>query len=250
MRLVGLVVLSALIGAAAALAVAMGLGLRGVQKPDEAALRQVVRDTLASEPELVVGALQAIDQQRQAANDGARTQALAANKDAIYADPNSPSVGPANASVTIVEFFDYRCPYCKRVAPDIASLLASDADLRIVYKEFPILGPESLVASRAALAAQRQGKYREMHEALIASKGEMSEAEILATAQSVGLDVERLKTDMDDPAIMDQLKQVHALAQALNIDGTPAFFFGARFVGGAVSLDQMRQLIQEARQQG
>jgi protein-disulfide isomerase len=250
MRLVGLVVLSALVGAAAALAVVMGLGPRGAQMPDESALRQVVRDTLASEPQLVVGALQAIDQQRQAASDSARTQALAANKDAIYTDPNSPSVGPANASVTIVEFFDYRCPYCKRVAPDIATLLASDPDLRIVYKEFPILGPESLVASRAALTAQRQGKYREMHEALIASKGAFSEAEILATAQSVGLDVERLKTDMNDPAIMDQLKQVHALAQALNIDGTPAFFFGARFVGGAVSLDQMRQLIQEARQQG
>jgi len=250
MRLVGLVVLSALIGAAAALAVVLGLGHRSVPQPDEAALRQVVRDTLASEPQLVVGALQAIDQQRQAASDSARIQAVAANKDAIYADPNSPSVGPADASVTIVEFFDYRCPYCKRVAPDIASLLASDPDLRIVYKEFPILGPESLVASRAALAAQRQGKYREMHEALIANKGELSEAEILATAQSVGLDLERLKTDMSDPAIMDQLKQVHALAQTLNIDGTPAFFFGARFVGGAVSLDQMKQLVQDARRQG
>ena len=250
MRLVGLAVLSALIGAAAALAVVMGLGLRGGAKPDDAALRQIVRDTLANEPQLVVGALQAIDQQRQAASDGARMAAVAANKDAIYADPNSPSVGPANASVTIVEFFDYRCPYCKRVAPDIASLLASDADLRIVYKEFPILGPESLIASRAALAAQRQGKYREMHEALIASKGEFSEAEILATAQGIGLDVERLKTDMNDPAIMDQLKQVHALAQALNIDGTPAFLFGAHFVGGAISIDQMKQLIQEARQQG
>jgi protein-disulfide isomerase len=250
MRLVGLAVLSALIGAAAALAVVMGLGLRGGAKPDDAALRQIVRDTLASEPQLVVGALQAIDQQRQAASDGARMAAVAANKDAIYADPNSPSVGPANASVTIVEFFDYRCPYCKRVAPDIASLLASDSDLRVVYKEFPILGPESLIASRAALAAQRQGKYREMHEALIANKGELSEAEILATAQGIGLDVERLKTDMNDPAIMDQLKQVHSLAQALNIDGTPAFLFGAHFVGGAISIDQMKQLIQEARQQG
>lgn len=250
MRLVGLAVLSALIGAAAALAVTFGLGPLSKPKPDDAALRQIVRDTLASEPQLVVGALQALDQQRQAASDGARTAAIAANKDAIYADPNSPSIGPADASVTIVEFFDYRCPYCKHVAPDIASLLASDTDLRIVYKEFPILGPESVVASRAALAAQRQGKYREMHEALIAQKGEFTDAEILATAQSVGLDVERLKTDMNDPAIMDQLKQVNSLAQTLKIDGTPAFLFGAHFVGGAVSIDRMKQLIQQARQQG
>ncbi|HWA45667.1 MAG TPA: DsbA family protein [Hypericibacter adhaerens] len=250
MRLVGLAILSAAIGAAAALAVVLGLGLHGGALPDEAALRQIVRDTLTAEPQLVVGALQALDQQRQAASDSARMAAVAANKDAIYADPNSPSVGPANASVTIVEFFDYRCPYCKRVAPDIASLLAGDPDLRIVYKEFPILGPESLVASRAALAAQRQGKYREMHEALIAQKGELTDEEIMATAQSVGLDIERLKTDMDDPAVMEQLQQVHNLAQTLNIDGTPAFFFGAHFVGGAISVDQMKQLIEQARQQG
>jgi protein-disulfide isomerase len=249
MRLIGLAILSALIGAAAALAVMMELDHRAA-KPDEAALRQIVRDTLTTEPQLVMGALQALDQQRQAASDSARMAAVAANKDAIYADPNSPSIGPANASVTIVEFFDYRCPYCKRVAPDIASLLASDSDLRIVYKEFPILGPESLVASRAALAAQRQGKYREMHEALIAHQGEFTDDEILAIAQNAGLDVEQLKTDMNDPAIMDQLKQVHNLAQALKIDGTPAFLFGAHFVGGAISVDQMKQLIQQAREQG
>jgi protein-disulfide isomerase len=250
MRLVGLAVLSALVGAAAALAVVMGLGHKLAPQPDERALRQIVRDTLSSEPQLVVGALQALDQQRQAASDSARMAAVSANKDAIYADPNSPSIGPANASVTIVEFFDYRCPYCKRVAPDIASLLASDPDLRIVYKEFPILGPESLMASKAALAAQRQGKYREMHEALISQKGELTNEQILALAQGAGLDVERLKTDMEDPAITDQLKQVHALAQALNIDGTPAFLFGPHFVGGAVSIDRMKQLIQQAREQG
>jgi protein-disulfide isomerase len=248
MRSIGLAGVSALIGAAAALAVVMGLGHMAAPKPDEAALRQIVRDTLTNEPQLVVGALQALDQQRQNASDSARMAAVAANKDAIYADPNSPSIGPANASVTIVEFFDYRCPYCKRVAPDIASLLASDSDLRIVYKEFPILGPESLVASKAALAAQKQGKYREMHEALIAQKGELTDDAILSLAQGAGLDVVRLKADMEDPAIMEQLKQVHELAQALNIDGTPAFLFGAHFVGGAISIDQMKQLIQQARQ--
>jgi protein-disulfide isomerase len=250
MRSVVLAALSAVIGAAAATMVLLVAGRLQTPTFDEAVVRQAVRDTLNAEPELVMGALQAIEQRRQATTDAARAAAVAAHRDALYADPATPSVGPADASVTIVEFFDYRCPYCKRVAPDLATLLRNDGDLRIVYKEWPILGPQSVYAAKAALAAQRQGKYREMHEALIGLKGELGEEQVLATAQALGLDVEHLMQDMQDPAIADQLERVRILAEALQIDGTPAFLFGGRFVGGAVSLEQMQELVKAARQQG
>jgi protein-disulfide isomerase len=165
----------------------------------------------------------------------------------IFDDPDAPIAGNPTGDVSLVEFFDYRCPYCKQVEPALEKLLAEDKRLRLVYKEFPVLGPDSLTASKAALAARKQGKYDAMHRALMAVKGQLDDAAIFKVAGSVGLDVARLNRDMADPEITRMLKNNHQLADALDIRGTPAFIIGEEIIPGAVDVDTLRDMIEAAR---
>ena len=150
--------------------------------------------------------------------------------------------------MTIVEFFDYRCPYCKQVVGALTQLLNDDRKLRLVFKEFPILGPDSVVAARAALAAHVQGKYHAMHEALMRARGTLDETTVLKIATSVGLDATRLQSDMNKPEIAASLDRNHRLARDLAINGTPAFVIGNHVVPGAVDLETLKKLVAEARQ--
>ena len=149
--------------------------------------------------------------------------------------------------MTVVEFFDYRCPYCKAVAKDMIATLQAEGDVRIVFKEFPILGPESELAAKAALAARRQDKYLPFHQALMAYKGQLDEAAIHDVAEDVGLDVEQLQEDMAAPAIADVISRNIALANALSIGGTPAFVVGDTLVPGAVDMKTLRDMVAKAR---
>jgi protein-disulfide isomerase len=157
--------------------------------------------------------------------------------------------GNPDGDVTLVEFFDYNCPYCRSVAPVMNEAEAADSQLRIVYKEFPILGPNSVYAAKAALAAHRQGHYLAFHQALMQANGKADSNLVLAVAAEVGLDAERLKTDMEDPAIQEAIDRNLALAQALRITGTPGFVVGRQILRGAVDLKTLQQVIQEARAQ-
>src|SRR5262249_9457414 len=172
---------------------------------------------------------------------------ISRRQDELVRDPASPVAGNPQGDVTIVEFFDYRCPYCKQVEPHLEALLKEDPKLRIVYKEFPVLGPESLYAARMALAAQKQGKYTAFHDAMMAAKGQITQETILTVARSAGVDVARAKTDMAAPDIQEIIKRNYALADALDIQGTPAFIVGDTLVPGATDLDNLRRLIAEAR---
>jgi protein-disulfide isomerase len=158
-------------------------------------------------------------------------QRVAARWPLLAEDAASPAIGPARASVTIVEFFDYACPYCKAAEPRLAALLAADPDLRLVPIEFPILTPQSLVASRAALAAMRQGKYAPFHQRLMQREGQLSEDGIFETAQAVGLDMARLKRDMADPAIADRLIANFNLARGIRAFQTPTFIVNGKVLG-------------------
>jgi len=149
--------------------------------------------------------------------------------------------------VTLVEFFDYQCGYCKAVHADVRRLLDTDGKVRLVYKEFPILGPASVTASRAALAAQRQGKYDALHVALMENRGQLDDDKIYRIAGSVGLNVDQLKKDMQAPEINDVLQRNLRLASELNIRGTPAFVVGDQIIPGAVSLDKLKELIAAGR---
>jgi protein-disulfide isomerase len=149
----------------------------------------------------------------------------------------------------LVEFFDYNCPYCRRVAPTVVELEEADPDLRLVYKEFPILGPSSQLAARAALASRRQGKYVPFHNALMQATEQVAEETVMETARAVGLDTERLDQDMRDPAIEDAIARNLQLANALGITGTPSFVIGHEVVPGAVDLRTLQSLIARARRE-
>lgn len=146
-----------------------------------------------------------------------------------------------------MEFFDYNCPYCRQVAPYMTKAETSDPKLRIVYKEFPILGANSTFAAKAALAAHRQGKYAAFHRALMEAKGTLTENGVLEVAGRIGLDIVRLKADMADPKIQAAIDRNLALARALNINGTPGFVVGEQIAPGALDLATMERLISEAR---
>lgn len=147
----------------------------------------------------------------------------------------------------MVEFFDYRCGYCKKMLPDIRRLLQSETGIRLIFKDLPILGPDSIVAARAALASRLQGKYEAYHFALMDTKGTFTETRVLAIAKEVGLDVERLQRDMHNPRIEAQIDANLALAKKLNIRGTPTLIIGDTFVPGSVDFDTMKKLVDKAR---
>src|SRR6266403_3556178 len=132
--------------------------------------------------------------------------AVAARRHEVVDDPDAPVAGNPKGNATLVEFFDYRCPYCKQVEPSLEALLGEDRQLRLVYKEFPVLGPESVTASKAALAARKQGKYDAFHRAMMTIKGQINDTAVYKTAESVGVDVDRLKRDMGAPEIARALK--------------------------------------------
>lgn len=210
-------------------------------------IEKIVREYLLKNPEVIFEAVerhQAQEREKQA--ERART-AIVERKKELFEDPASPVAGNLQGDVTLVEFFDYRCGHCKRFAPTLTKLLEQDSNVRVVYKEFPILGPQSVVAARAALAARAQERYHAFHKALMDAKGALGEEEIMKIANSVGVDTERLKEDMKDPAIQKTIQRNYELAQALGITGTPALIVADELVPGAVPLEVLRDKIAQAR---
>lgn len=212
------------------------------------AIEAIVHDYLLSHPEVLVEALNEAEKKLRLAAHEKAQQELAAHRRQVFADPATPVGGNPEGNATIVEFFDYSCPYCKGIEPKLEQLLAKDHNLRLVYKEFPVLGPESVVAARAALAANRQGKYGAFHDAMMALKGPFDDERIYQVARSVGLDVARLKRDMASPQIGAALKANFTLADALDVHGTPTFIIGKEIVPGAVDTARLEHLIAAARQ--
>lgn len=206
-----------------------------------------IHDYLMNHPEVIILAVQELEarKERDALNDAQET--LKARADEIFRNPGSPVGGNAQGDVTLVEFFDYNCPYCRRMAPILMEAEAADPQLRIVFKEFPILGPSSEFAAKVALASQRQGKYEAFHHALMTVKQKVDESVVLATAASAGLDVARLKADMQDPAIQAEIEHNLALATALRITGTPGFVIGDQILRGATELNVLQAMVGQAR---
>lgn len=211
------------------------------------AIRQIVRDYLVEHPEVLLEAQQVLVERRRQAADNQARNAIDANADELYRDPESPVGGNADGRITLVEFFDYRCSHCRRTKPVLDQLLNEHGDVRIVYKEFPILGEDSVRAAKAALAARNQGKYFALHNALMAASGTFTRARIMEVAAQVGLDTARLSEDMNDPAIVETLRRNHRLAGALGIEGTPNFVLEDQLIRGAPNLSQFHDLIADAR---
>ena len=212
------------------------------------AIRQIIREYLLEHPELLIEVQQALQARRAAQEAEQAREAIRFYRDELLSDPEAPVGGNPDGAITLVEFFDYRCSYCRRVKPTVETLLAENDDLRFVFKEFPILGPESTMAAYAALAARSQGNYEAFHWALMEAEGSFDRDHIFSVARSVGLDTEQLARDMEDPALDGLIEKNAALASALGISGTPAFVVGDRLIGGALPLEHFRVAIAEARQ--
>jgi protein-disulfide isomerase len=213
----------------------------------EKAVERVVHDYLVKHPDVLMEAMQAAEAKAKAQKEASIEQTIRDRHHDIFDDPDAQVGGNPRGDVTIVEFFDYRCPYCKEVQPHLESLLKSDRHLRVIYKEFPILGPVSVYASKIALAARAQGKYLAFHRAMMDEKGTITDEVVLAVARSVGVDVAKAKAAMDAPRIAAVIKKDYALADALNIDGTPAFIIAGKLYNGALDFDRLKRLVAEAR---
>jgi protein-disulfide isomerase len=244
--------LSHLTAAALAAALALPAAAQDALTPEqEAAVDARIRAYLLENPEIVMEALEELDARRQAVAAANDAELIAANADALFEDAGALVLGNPEGDVTLVEFSDYRCGYCKAAFPQLLELLESDGNIRVVLKEFPILGPDSLTAARAALAASRIAPelYRPFHDAMMEHRGALDEAAVFRLAERTGLDPADLRAAMADASteIDAQIRATYDLARALGIEGTPSFVIGDRILRGLVPMDQMRVLVEEAR---
>ena len=212
-------------------------------------MEQVVHEYLLKNPEVIIEAFDVYRKREQQAAIVRQRDAMKAMEQNLNKNPNDPMMGNPDGDVTVVEFFDYRCGYCKRVFDDIQTLIKEDGNIRYVLKEFPILGPNSVYASRAALAVwlHQKDKYVPFHTALMKSKGNLDEAKILNLAQQAGVDTAALRTQINAPLVDETLAATAEQATALNITGTPGFVIGGTVQPGAISLDTMKELVSAAR---
>jgi protein-disulfide isomerase len=239
-----------LLGAALGLALAMAAhaeGTAGFTPEQRQEVVGILREALRQDPSILRDALVALEAAETRDREGAMRAAVAAHADALFRDPADPVRGNPQGAVTLVEFFDARCGYCKQLHPTMEQLLRRQPDVRLVLKDLPILGPNSVLASRALLAAQRQGKYAELHDALLKLREEPAEPVLRREAERVGLDWARLRREMDDPVVQQRLAGTMRLAQALRIEGTPALVIGDTVIPGAVDLATLERLVAEAR---
>ncbi len=223
----------------------------GAFSPDQVkALHGIIKDYLLANPEIFAEISQALEK-KQAAEQAAKAEKfLADNKPRVFAMNGDVVVGNPKGDVTVVEFFDYNCGWCKRAVDDIVKLTKADPRVRVVLKEYPIFGgPPSVVAAKAALASVKQGKYWEFHTALMREK-QVTEQNVFTVAQKVGLDVNRLKTDMADKKLDAVIQQNIEVGQGLGMEGTPAFVIDSRVNVGYVPAEGMQQMLAEIRKTG
>lgn len=197
------------------------------------AIEAIVKNYLVQHPEVLIEVQTALET-KMAREEAERTKTLVAQHGKeIYRAPGSPVAGNPDGDITVVEFFDYNCGYCKRGFGEVQKLVQNDKNVRVVFMEFPILREESEAAARVALAARMQGKYWEVHQDMISTKGLVNEAVGLKAAEKHGLDLVKLKADMASPEVKAELDRVKDLARKLSINGTPHFLVGDQAVGGA-----------------
>ena len=214
---------------------------------EEKRVKELVLEAIRENPEIVMEAVAILEARQASAQEAARENALVLERDRLERDPNAPVLGNPEGDVTVVEFFDYNCPYCRRAMEPVQGLLDADPNVRLVYREWPILGDGSVFAARAALASREQGKYEEFHWALMSMNGRAEEASVLRVAKEVGLDIDQLQQDMKDPAIDDHINTSMELSNALGFSGTPSFVVGNQLVPGLVEETKLLELVEVTR---
>ena len=215
----------------------------------KAEIEQIVREYLLREPEVIYQAIQELQKRQQAAEAERQQTAIVERADEIFRHADDPIVGNAAGDVTLVEFFDYHCGYCRSMVGNLRNLVDGDKQLRFVMKELPVLGPDSVTAAKAALAASKlnPARYYDFHLALMQSK-DIGLETVLKVAAAKGYDPKALKAEMDAPWIQERLDANHALAESLGINGTPSFVIGKTLIPGAVDIGRLAQLVTDERQ--
>ncbi len=213
-------------------------------------LHDIIRDYLINNPRVLQEAIASLERMHEEQQMSELKAAVRDNADRLFRSELDHVAGNPDGSITMVEFFDYNCGFCKRSVSDVVSLIDTDPDLRVVLKEFPILGPNSVFASRAAIAARKQGKYWEFHLAMMRARGTNDPAQVMRIAEEVGLDTDQLEADMNAPEVDQTIEQSFALANAMGIQGTPAFIIDDHLIAGALGLDALRTQIEDVRASG
>lgn len=211
------------------------------------AIGDVIRDYLIANPQLMLEVMEALDAYESQAEAVQQRVAIEANRDALERDGYSFVAGNPDGAITVVEFFDYRCPYCKQTGDDMAELIKRHDDVRLVLKEFPILGPNSTIASRAAIAAIPQGNYLDFHFALLGAEGTLDRDKVMEVAEAQGLDVDKLSSAMESERVDRIIDDNRTLAREIGVRGTPAIVIGDELVPGAAPLDVIEARIQAIR---
>ncbi len=212
-----------------------------------------IRDYLVNNPGVLRDAIEALDKQDKATAEAERQKIVVSQAGPLFSSKHQATIGSPNASATLVEFFDYNCHYCKGALPDVAKLIKDDSNLKVVLKDFPVLGPGSVEAAKVASAARNQlpgDKFWAFHFKLLGSHGPVGKTEAMAVAKDLGLDMDKLAKDMENPDVKAGLDETMQLADALQINGTPTFVLGDDLVVGAVGYDQLKSKIDSVHKCG
>jgi protein-disulfide isomerase len=213
----------------------------------------IIKDYLVNNPDALRAAIDALDKRDKQVEAQARQSAVADQSTALFSSPHQANVGNPKGDAALVEFFDYNCHYCKGALPDIARLIKDDPKLKVVLKDFPVLGPGSVEAARVASAVREQlpgERFWQFHTKLLSMHGPIGKAEALSVAKELGLDMDKLAKDMEDPKVESGLQEVMGMADSLQINGTPSFVVGDEVVVGAVGYDQLKGKIDSVHKCG
>lgn len=216
------------------------------------ALGEIIKDYLLKNPEVLIDVQTALEAKLEKDQSEKLKSFMSQNSKDIYRNPASPVAGDPNGDITVVEFFDYNCGYCKRGLPEVQKLIESDKKVRFVFKELPILSKGSEEAARGALAAKNQGKYWEFHQAMLNTKGQAGEAASIKIAEALSLDMAKFKADMASDGVKAELEKVKDLAKKMGINGTPHFLVGDKSIPGAPEdlHNQLEALVTDFRKSG
>ena len=243
---------TALVGAAL-LALSLPHALRAAEfsAPQRGEIEKIVHDYLVTHPEVLQEAMAELEKRQASAESEKHLAAVKQNATALFSSPNQVTLGNPKGNVTFVEFFDYNCGYCKHAMGDMITLMKDDPKLKIVLKEFPVLGPGSVEAAQVAVAVRMQDptgkKYLEFHQKLLGGRGQANKAAALAVAKDIGLDMTRLEKDMASAEVKTTLQENFKLAEALGMNGTPSYVIGDNVIVGAVGLDALREKVNTSR---
>lgn len=216
--------------------------------PEE--VKRLALEAILENPQIVMDAVEILREREAEAAASAAERTLTESRDVLERDPNAPVLGNPDGDVTLVEFFDYNCPYCRRAGAVVKEMIAADPELRVVYREWPILGDNSVLASRAALASRNQGRYEEFHWALMEAEGRITESVIFDVAETLGLDVDQLKSDMETPEVAAHIETSMEISRSLGFSGTPSFVVGDQTAPGFLEREDLEALVAMAREEG